>query len=171
MRRLLLAFTFAVCAGLAAPVTIEAAVIQCLVPSASCKPIALFAWDQDPFFTDDIFTVFNHSDSADAPTAGGLFGDVVVTLDPGGLFEFPMSLGDIGAGGQADSLGQGLFFGVVQVDLDFTFMSAPFALSLTGPATGSIYAEIVATAPEPSALLLLGSGAIVMRAIRRRRRC
>jgi hypothetical protein len=46
-------------------------------------------------------------------------------------------------------------------------MSAPFALSLTSPGSELIYAEVLA--PEPAAVLLLLSGGIVVRALRRRR--
>ena len=166
MRRVFLAFAAAVFLALLVPASSEAAVIQCFDPSiSSCKPIGLFTWDQ-PF--DDLFTVFNQSDGPDAPTTGASFNDVVLTLDPG-VFETVVNFGTLAAGDQTDTSGAGFFFFVLQADLGFTFMSEPFSLSLTGPTAVPIYAEVLA-APEPSALVLFGSGALIIRHVRRRRR-
>ena len=163
MRRIVLGFSAAVLVMLFTPVATEAAVIQCFDPLApACQPIGQFAWDQEPTSLDDSFTVFNQSDLPGAPTSGASFDAVVVTVDgvPIDLFEIP-------AGSLADTLGDGFFFGSLQADLGFTFMSTPFALSLTSSGSELIYAEVVA--PEPASVLLLLSGGIVIRALRRRR--
>jgi hypothetical protein len=170
MRRFFLAFAAAVFVGLFTPVATEAAVIQCFDPLApACQPIGQFAWDQDPVLGDDVFTVFNQSDLTDPPIGSGDFTNVVLTLDvePCSPSDDPCVLAAVlTAGAQVDTLGA-FFFGSLQADLGFTFMSAPFALSLTSPGSELIYAEVLA--PEPAAVLLLLSGGIVVRALRRRR--
>jgi hypothetical protein len=171
MRRILIAFAAAVFVAWFTPVATEAAVIQCFDPLApACQPIGQFAWDQS--FGDDFFTVFNQSDLTDPPIGAGDFTNVVLTLegssvDPCSPSDPPCVLAAVlEAGDQVDTLGAGLFFGSLQADLGFTFMSTPFALSRTSPGSELIYAEVVA--PEPASVLLLLSGGIVIRALRRR---
>ena len=139
---------------------VEAAAIQCFDPaSPSCTPIGQFAWDYDVNLGDDVFTVINLTD----PVTGAAFEDVALVVDSG----LPENLGSVAAGAQTDTAGLLLLMGSSQADLSFTFMSGAFASTLVAPGAETIYAELAV--PEPTALMLLLTGALGL-GVRRRRR-
>ena len=177
-RRTLAILALSVCV---APTVAYGAVIQCMQPTdPGCQVIGEFAWSRDNFFGLGDILVLNNFTASTA--LEGAFTDISLTVsaeaDPRHLF----SGTTLDAGGLSLETAAARLFDIESALLTFTFQNAAFSASLfatdllddgSGSAFGSalIYAEDVpAPVPEPSTLLLLGSGVLIAKFSRRRRK-